>query len=265
MVCLLLPKYVLKMIYKNSKLALSISNKGYTDICCTSIFSGTDINLGLTKGLELLRKFLNPYKAQVLIFLTDGDSNSGLQGTDQITNNIWKLNIDRVPMFGLAFGEKANLELVNKLAIQNSGFSRKIFTDSDADLQIEGFYDEISTVIMTNVTFEYLNSEVDMQSVTDAYINTLFDGSEHIVSGETTASGLTNIQSLVQGNGADGMLVLRNPLSLTKSSIPDFDLGRFTERLYAFLVIKKLIQKIETSEFMNTQSQTTLLSLSLKV
>ncbi|KAJ8301346.1 LOW QUALITY PROTEIN: hypothetical protein KUTeg_020333 [Tegillarca granosa] len=219
------------------------------------IWSPSRMVLGLKENKDSAIYFLN----------NELKARGGLHGTEHITNNILNQNTDHVPMFGLAFGERANLELVNKLAIQNSGFSRKIFTDSDADLQIQGFYDEISTVVMTNVTFQYLESEVDLDSVTDSYVNTLFDGSEHVVSGETTANELSNIQSLVQGNGADGMLVLRNPLFLTQSRIQYFELGRFTERLYAFLVIKKLIQKIEASNLKDTQSEKELLSLSLKI
>ena len=39
-------------------------------------------------------------------------------------------------MYSLSFGRNANFNFVQKLAAQNDGVARKIYEDSDADLQV---------------------------------------------------------------------------------------------------------------------------------
>lgn len=42
-------------------------------------------------------------------------------------------------MFSLAFGKQANWQLVKKVAAQNNGLAKKIYEDSDADLQVDTY------------------------------------------------------------------------------------------------------------------------------
>ena len=54
------------------------------------------------------------------------------------------LNADlNVPVFCLSFGRFADSGLLKTLSLQNYAFTRKIYSASDASLQLEGFYKEV--------------------------------------------------------------------------------------------------------------------------
>ena len=72
---------------------------------------------------------------------------------------------------------------VQKLSLQNKGFARKIYEASDAALQLEGFYREISSPLLQNVTFTY-PAEVGVANVTETDFYSFFDGTEIVVAGK---------------------------------------------------------------------------------
>ena len=47
-------------------------------------------------------------------------------------------NEDRVTLFALGFGNDVDFPFLKKMALQNKGFARKIYADSDAAIQLQG-------------------------------------------------------------------------------------------------------------------------------
>lgn len=43
---------------------------------------------------------------------------------------------DGVAIFGLSFGRGADWNFIKALSVQNDGIARKVFEDSDADIQV---------------------------------------------------------------------------------------------------------------------------------
>lgn len=78
-----------------------------------------------------------------------------------------KENEADIPIFSLAFGRGADFDIVKRVAAQNNGFARKIYEDSDAALQIAGFYKEISTVLLKDVKFNYVDGTLYDTEVTN--------------------------------------------------------------------------------------------------
>ena len=73
--------------------------------------------------------------------------------------------------------------MLRLLSVQNNGFARKIYTAADASLQMEGFYKEVSSPILTNVTFDYLDSNIVQDSLTDTAFHTFYQGGEMVIAG----------------------------------------------------------------------------------
>lgn len=65
-------------------------------------------------------------------------------------------------VFSLSFGENANFHFLKKLSLQNNGFARKIYEASDASIQLQSFYEEIGSPLLSNVTFTYIESKVQL-------------------------------------------------------------------------------------------------------
>nr|CAD7429753.1 unnamed protein product [Timema monikensis] len=193
----------------------------------------------------------------MIIFLTDGQPNIEESNTDTIVNSITEANnITRVAIFSLAFGDDADMEFLKKLSLRNSGFARKIYEASDAALQLNQFYKQVSSPLLSNVTFKYQENQVVSDSLTRTNFHTLFDGSELIISGRLHANEITGE---LNARCYTGLICPR----IVKPEIIPGHKRNFMERMWAFLTIQQLLDKI-TAEEDNASLKQKALELALK-
>jgi len=148
---------------------------------------GTNIYQGLKTGLQRIREASNSSTVvqPMMIFLTDGHATSGVTEKKAILTDVQAANADlNVPVFCLAFGRFADSSLLKTLSLQNYAFTRKIYSASDASLQLEGFYKEVSSPILRGVQFNYQADEILANSLTSTNFHTYYQGSEMIVAGK---------------------------------------------------------------------------------
>lgn len=227
----------------------------------------------MKKGISLLDGRKNKKKTPVLIFLTDGEPTTGETNAKKLLTMVKKINEDQVPIFSLAFGNRADYKFVKKVSAQNHGFGRKIYEDSDAALQISSFYQEISTVLLQDVKFTYLNGSVDSDTLTKSKFQHFFQGSEIIVAGKMASEVTKEMMPNVIADGADGEFGVHVPkdsvvdaqkqLNLTSNS----DIHNILERLWAYLTIKQRFKDLDaaTSETEQDTIRQNITSLALKV
>ncbi|CAC5406694.1 unnamed protein product [Mytilus coruscus] len=131
------------------------------------------------------------------------------------------------------------------MSLQNNGFARRIYEDSDAALQIKGLYSEISSALLTNVTFNYVG-DINMNTLTQNHYQYYFGGSELIVAGQMRSKG-SSIVPRVTGwnNGYTDLLWKRRPVPELKAITNDADLSMITEKMWSYLTIKQLLRDIE--------------------
>nr|XP_022331449.1 inter-alpha-trypsin inhibitor heavy chain H4-like [Crassostrea virginica] len=220
---------------------------------------GTNIDLALKEGIKRLTQISgNKGRAPVLVFLTDGEATVGETNTERILENLKRENEAEIPIFSLAFGQGADFDIVKRVAAQNNGFGRKIYEDSDAALQIAGFYKEISTVLMKNVSFNYIDGTLYDTEVTTTKFNTYFKGSEMVVAGKVR--DLNKLQSglTVNGTGVGNREIEipvprmwctilpwppRPPMPFTTPTPPVTTRNpSIMEKLWAYLTIKQLLK-----------------------
>ena len=99
-----------------------------------------------------------------------------MSNTEDILDAVNHENEVGIPMFSLAFGRDADWNLVQKLSDENDGFARKIYEDSDASLQIAGFYDELAVTLLKDVEIKYLDESVDEESLTRSDYRNYYKG-----------------------------------------------------------------------------------------
>lgn len=149
---------------------------------------GTNINLSLMEALDVIQKVrvsesLPSNVKPIIIFLTDGEPTSGVTNGKEIRENVIEENKDlNVPIYGLAFGAGADFNLVKGIAQANEGFARKIYEASDAAIQLEEFYLNIASPLLTNVQFDYVGEY--FKESPNKKLNTFFKGSEYIIAGK---------------------------------------------------------------------------------
>uniref|UniRef100_K1PXQ1 Inter-alpha-trypsin inhibitor heavy chain H3 n=1 Tax=Magallana gigas TaxID=29159 RepID=K1PXQ1_MAGGI len=255
------------MVYANKK---SIDDaKEYVE--SLSPTGGTNINAGMLQGVDFLKTSgdINE-RSQVVFFLTDGEATSGITDNSRILENIRNANSKAFPVYSLAFGKGADYEFVKKVAVQNNGLSRRIYEDSDATLQIKGFYDEVSSAILKNVTFKYLNNASSVQNLTTVNFPSYFTGSEIVVAGKIENNAVRLFDLSVQGLGSTGSVELALSADVKSKPFPELtksgDYEQITEKIWAYLTIKQLLEKSigETDSTTKEELKNKALQLSLQ-
>uniref|UniRef100_A0A671NEH5 Inter-alpha-trypsin inhibitor heavy chain H3 n=1 Tax=Sinocyclocheilus anshuiensis TaxID=1608454 RepID=A0A671NEH5_9TELE len=117
----------------------------------------------------------------MIILLTDGEPNTYPRTLPEIQENIRHTIDGNITLFSLAFGNDANYGFLDTLSKQNNGLVRRIYEDSDAPLQLKGFYEEVSSPLLSDVQFHYPDNTVN--SLTRSHFKQLFNGSEIMVAG----------------------------------------------------------------------------------
>lgn len=98
----------------------------------------------------------------------------------------------KAPIFTLSFGQGADKEFLRKLSLKNYAFSRHIYEAADASLQLQQFYKQISSPLMSNVTFKY---EDAVSEITRVNFPIYFRGGNLVICGRY--QGNTTIISII--------------------------------------------------------------------
>lgn len=62
---------------------------------------------------------------------------AGETNLEAIQSNVRKAIADKFPLYCLGFGFDVNFEFLERMSLQNNGVARRIYEDSDADLQLK--------------------------------------------------------------------------------------------------------------------------------
>nr|ATU82758.1 secreted Inter-alpha trypsin inhibitor protein [Pristhesancus plagipennis] len=230
---------------------------------------GTNIYDALKTGIRISHEALQKIKTDksitviepLIMFLTDGQPTVGTTDLYKINEMVNELNVPRSTLFALGFGYGADMNFLKKLSLRNSGFARKIYEASDAALQLKNFYKQISSPLLSNVTFSYLNDQVVDQTLTKKFFPKFFHGSELVVAGKVAEKDSTlesNVQSISQ-KGDEKCSTKSSKILDTEVKINDDSILPPTkedkieeygplERLWAYLTIKQLLEEKEKVE-----------------
>merc|ERR1712088_345267 len=195
---------------------------------------GTNMNSAMLAGLELAKDVIRSETlpqgvASMLVFLSDGEATEGETSGTTIKENVAEANSEtELPIFSVAFGSGADFDLLKEISLAADSFAKRVYEGSDAALQLENFYGEISSPVVTNLKFDYVGGLVDNSSLSDDGVRTLFKGDQYVVVGKllSEASGPFTVQVTADKTGAkylDDIVIdpcLRQPKIVEDSSSP---------------------------------------------
>nr|XP_061814128.1 inter-alpha-trypsin inhibitor heavy chain H3-like [Nerophis lumbriciformis] len=214
---------------------------------------GTNISGGLLKGVNMLlrdkaQKTIPERSVDMIILLTDGMPNYGETNPNNINGMLHSVTGGNVSLFSLGFGDNVEYGFIDTLSQHNKGLARRIFEASDAALQLKGFYEEISSPLLSEVDLRYPSNAVDF--LTTNHFSQLFNGSEIVVAGRLIDNNMDNFLVEVFGQGFEEDFKVQGQTSALDwgTIYPDegYIFGDFTERLWAYLTIQQLIEKSKT-------------------
>ncbi|XP_066206916.1 inter-alpha-trypsin inhibitor heavy chain H4 [Saccopteryx leptura] len=232
---------------------------------------GTNINDAMLMAVQLLERanreeLLLSGSVSLLLLLTDGDPTVGETSPMRIQKNVKDAINGKYSLFCLGFGFDVSYTFLEKLALENGGLARRIYEDSDSALQLQDFYLEVANPLLTKVAFEYPSNTVE--EVTQDNFQLLFEGSELVVSGKLQDQNPDVLSATVTGQ-----LLMQNVTFQMESRVaeqeeefrsPKYIFHGFMERLWAYLTIQQLLEKMVSASDADKQAfETQALGLSL--
>ncbi|XP_074541033.1 inter-alpha-trypsin inhibitor heavy chain H3-like isoform X2 [Halichoeres trimaculatus] len=209
----------------------------------------TDINGAVLRAVNMLmaeRESSNvPERStDMIILLTDGMPNSGESNLEKIQQNVRLAIAGKMSLFSLGFGNDVDYSFLDVMSKQNKGLARRIFEGSDASLQLQGFYEEVSSPLLLDVNLQYPENAVEF--LTQNHYSQLFNGSEIVVTGRVTDNNLDNFLVEVLAKGPEEDFSVQGKASVMNFDTiypgQDYIFGDFSERLWAYLTIQQLLE-----------------------
>uniref|UniRef100_A0A8C1VE26 Zgc:112265 n=1 Tax=Cyprinus carpio TaxID=7962 RepID=A0A8C1VE26_CYPCA len=192
----------------------------------------TDINAAVLAGVDMIKQHPREGTASILILLTDGDPTTGETNKEKIMANVKEATGTKFPLYCLGFGYDVNFDFLTKMSLENSGVARRIYEDSDADLQLQGFYEEVAVPLLTDIQLKYPGGT----NLTKTSFSLYFNGSEIVVSGQITDNSVESFTTEVIAVSVRSSLIF----SLVEMEIINED---FMQRLWAYLTVKQLLER----------------------
>ncbi|XP_042363555.1 inter-alpha-trypsin inhibitor heavy chain H3-like [Plectropomus leopardus] len=197
----------------------------------------TDINKAVLAGAHMLNAHPREGSASILILLTDGDPTSGVTNLEVIQSNVRGAIAENFPLYCLGFGFDVNFEFLEKMSLQNNGEARRIYEDSDADLQLKGFYKEVATPLLTDVTMIYNGGT----NLTKTNFSQYYNGSEIVVAGQITDNDIETFTPQVVAISRNRKVTFSETNTTVESTGTVSD--RRIQRVWAYLTVKQLLEK----------------------
>eukprot|EP00063_Salmo_salar_P016645 XP_013991480.1 PREDICTED: inter-alpha-trypsin inhibitor heavy chain H6-like isoform X3 [Salmo salar] len=187
-------------------------------------------------------------RVPLVIFLTDGEATIGVTSGDSILSNA-KSALGSASLFGLAFGDDADFPLLRRLALDNRGMARMVYEDTDAALQLKGFYDEVASPLLSDIQLTYLDDQAF--DVTRSLFPNYFQGSELVVTGKVKP-GVKNLKVSLTASDSKQKVKVENDVLVSKGeeNVTASSMGcpggmggisSFVRRLWAYFTIKELL------------------------
>ncbi|XP_063605893.1 inter-alpha-trypsin inhibitor heavy chain H6-like [Penaeus indicus] len=244
--------------YKGTKHQIEKAVKKVRNLEATG---STNLNEAYIYSINKLNDLDRNHTAKQVVFLTDGQASVGVTRSQSIRENARRENVLRHPIYGLAFGDGADLKLLQEVSADNRAFARQIDEHTDPDKQLIGFYQEIATPLMADVEVSYLEDEVDPETVVKQGTTHYYSGGEVVTAG-VLAPGVTHLEPVVRGVGKAGPIQFRvNRLHANPAPVLDKD--NYVARLWAYLAVQDLLSKASVEE--NTDRVTRLKAEALDI
>ena len=218
----------------------------------------------MLRGLELAkenmaREGLLPNNTQpMIVFLTDGVPTSGVTYKPTIKSNIVEANNLKMPLHCIAFGRDADFKLMKDISEEADSWAKMIYEGSDAAIQLENFYAQISDPVISALKFEYVGVNETDADVVNEEVSVVLRGSSYTHVGKLQ-EGAKTLEIKLLGEKKSGRLekvskiwcevggtipsTCEGCVRPSQRTLNRTDAQNFMQRLHAYAHIKKLIKR----------------------
>ncbi len=211
-------------------------DKAVATVASVTAHGGTNINSALTTSLGMF--YNGSENVPIIVFLTDGMPTEGVTSTAAIRDNVLQANKANASIFTIAFGEEDDydFDFLQALSLENRGTVVYFEPTSEAAAGISGFYETISTPLVSNLKFSY-DGKVSQTVLTGR--DNLFVGSEVISLGKYDPN-TASITARVDGNTRNGKHTFEHKFAAQPN-----DTNNFVARLWAYNTITNRLDRMK--------------------
>ncbi|NMB59881.1 MAG: VWA domain-containing protein [Chloroflexi bacterium] len=155
----------------------------------------TDINRALLSAAKAAESDRPAY----LLFLTDGLPTVGIRDSRRILANFADAAGENIRIFPFGVGYDVDTLLLDSLSQNHHGASTYVKPEEDLDAVLSGFYEKISTPVLTDLELEF--SGIRTYDVYPQPLPDLFQGSQLVVTGRYHEGGKADIRLKGKVNG----------------------------------------------------------------
>ena len=229
----------------------------------------TDINKALLRGLEYfdegaaLESFVAPVadgpgehrtklslpqeRLKIIVFLTDGEPTVGETDPAKIAKSVLESNKLKVRLFVFGVGYDVNAILLDRISVENGGFSTYVEPGESIEHQIAQFYDRVGAPLLTDLLLNFGNLKV--YDLYPPKLPDLFRGSQIQIAGRYSAPG---VEKAILGGHDPGDFVFDFEMTLPQENTN----YSFIPRIWASRKIGYLLEQIrlhgENKELVDT-------------
>ncbi|KAG0729341.1 Inter-alpha-trypsin inhibitor heavy chain H5 [Chionoecetes opilio] len=155
------------------------AEEGVAKIQALQALGGTNINDALMQAVRGANSHNSTHApARQVVFLTDGKPNIGETRPDHLRRNVREANLHQLPVFSLALGQDADVRLLRQVSADNEGFTKTINEGEESGEELQEFYSEIATPLLTDMDVIYRDDVVDRNSIIRHGPSNFYSGSE---------------------------------------------------------------------------------------
>jgi Ca-activated chloride channel homolog len=202
-----------------------------------SASGSTDINLALLDALSVI----DDERPTYVIFLTDGLPTAGEVDTDSILKNFSEEVPDNMRFFSFGVGYDVDTTLLDSLSQENHGSSSYVKSDMQIDEVLSGFYEKISSPVMTDLQIDF--DDLDVYDVYPNPLQDLFAGSQVIITGRYKKGGKFDVTLQGEINGEPEQLRYRH-LYFSQGEDDDREYLDMLPRIWATRKIGYLLREV---------------------
>lgn len=138
---------------------------------------GTDINLALTRALDLVESD----RPTSIIFLTDGLATEGTTAPDDILTNLAVAAKPNARIFSFGIGDNVDTFLLDSIVRDFRGAGSYVRTGERIDEEVASLYNKISAPVLTDITLDF--GDVNAELLYPQQLPDLFAGEQLTVVG----------------------------------------------------------------------------------
>jgi len=145
---------------------------------------GTDINGALLRALEMV----DPERATVLLFVTDGLPTEGETAIDRILQNVRDKAPANVRLFSFGVGDDVDAFLLDRLAQDNRGTSAYVRSGERIDEEVGALYAKVNAPVLTDIELDFGDMLIEDMYPAEP-LPDLFAGTQLVIVGRYRDSG----------------------------------------------------------------------------